>query len=388
MAPEADFLQIETTLTANERLIRDTTRRWVSEQVLPIITACEREARFPVELIPAMAAMGFLGAGLPGEHGGGLSALEYGLLMRELERGDSGLRSFVSVQSALVMFPVHAFGSDEQRQRWLPRLRSGEAIGCFGLTEPDFGSNPGAMRARAHRQGGEIELRGEKAWITNGSIAHVAVIWAKDDEGRVAGYLVETDRPGFRAETIHGKHALRASVTSNLVLDGVRIPASHALPGAVGLKHALECLNQARYGIGWGVIGAAEACCAAALEHALTRRQFHGRPLASHQLVQAKLVEMASGIAHALLLALHVARLKDQGAATAAHISLLKRDNVATALATARAARDLLGAGGIASDFPVFRHLANLEAVSTYEGTHDIHTLILGHALTGLEAFG
>lgn len=380
-----DFLRIDATLTDNERLIRDSTRRWVDEHVLPIISACAREARFPLELVPAMAAMGFFGASL-----NGASSVEYGLMMQELERGDSAVRSFASVQSALVMYPIHAFGSGDQRQRWLPPLRSGEAVGCFGLTEPDFGSNPGAMRTRARRIGnGEIEISGEKAWITNGSIAHVAVIWAKEGEtNTVSGYLVETDRPGVRTETIHGKHALRASVTANLVLDSVRIPASNALPGAVGLKHALQCLDQARYGIGWGAIGAASACYTAAREYALTRKQFHGRPIASHQLVQAKLVEMASGLAHAQLLALHVAHLKDRGEATAAHISLLKRDNVAMALATARAARDILGANGIASDYPVFRHMANLEAVSTYEGTHDIHTLILGHAITGIEAFG
>ncbi len=380
-----DFLRIDATLTDNERLIRDSTRRWVDEHVLPIIAACAREARFPLELVPAMAAMGFFGGSL-----NGASSVEYGLMMQELERGDSAVRSFASVQSALVMYPIHAFGSGDQRQRWLPPLRSGEAVGCFGLTEPDFGSNPGAMRTRARRTGnGEIEISGEKAWITNGSIAHLAVIWAKEGEtNTVSGYLVETDRPGVRAETIHGKHALRASVTANLVLDAVRIPASNALPGAVGLKHALQCLDQARYGIGWGAIGAASACYTAAREYALTRKQFHGRPIASHQLVQAKLVEMASGLAHAQLLALHVARLKDRGEATAAHISLFKRDNVAMALATARAARDILGANGIASDYPVFRHMANLEAVSTYEGTHDIHTLILGHAITGIEAFG
>ena len=389
---DVDFLALAGTLSDSERLIRDQTRTWVEARVIPIIEACARDARFPIELVPEMARLGYFGATLTdvaGEDGGEpLSHVEYGLLLQELERGDSALRSFVSVQSALVMYPIAVFGSEAQRREWLPRLRRGEAIGCFGLTEPDFGSNPGGMRSRARREGDAYVLEGEKTWITSGSIAHLAVIWAKDEAGAVRGFLVETDRPGFAASDIHGKQSLRASVTSSLTLDGVRIPAANALPGALGLKAALQCLDQARYGIGWGVLGAAMQCYDTVLRYTLARTQFHGRPLAGHQLVQAKLVEMISGISQGQLLALHVGRLKDQGRATAAQISLLKRNNAAMALAVARAARDLLGANGIAGEFPVFRHMDNLESVNTYEGTHDIHTLIVGHALTGLDAFG
>lgn len=384
---DVDFLNIGHSLSENERLVRDSARRWVEERILPIIEACAREGRFPRELIPEMAQMGFYGATMPDYGGAGLSQVEYGLIMQELERGDSGIRSFVSVHSSLVMYPIHTFGSGEQKQQWLPAMQKGEVIGCFGLTEPDFGSNPSGMRTRAHKVGNEYVLNGEKMWITSGNIAQLALIWAKDDAGRIRGFLVETDRPGFRAEEIHGKYSLRASVTSSLALNDVRIPAGNLLPGTDGLKSALQCLNQARYGIGWGVVGAAMQCYDTALQYACFRKQFNDKPIASHQIVQEKLVGMVNQISQAQLLALHVGRLKDQGLAAAAHISLLKRNNVAMALDTARTARDILGANGIADEYPIFRHMANLESVKTYEGTHDIHTLIVGHSITGIDAF-
>ena len=384
---DVDFIGLAALLSDDERLVRDNTRQWVEDNVIPIIEACAREGRFPRELIAPMGRMGFFGATLQGYGCAGMSNVEYGLVMQELERGDSGLRSFASVQSALVMYPIYAFGSDEQKQRWLPALQQGEAVGCFGLTEPDFGSNPGGMRARARRAGDEFILNGEKMWITSGSIADVAVVWAKDDAGRVRGFLVETDRPGFSAADIHGKYSLRASVTSSLALRDVKIPAANLLPGSDGLRSPLACLDQARYGIGWGAIGAAMQCYSTALQYAQFRLQFAGKPIASHQLVQEKLVWMINEISKAQLLALQVGRLKDRGQVDPAQISLLKRNNVAIALDAARLARDILGANGIAGEYPVFRHLANLESVKTYEGTHDIHTLIVGHKITGIAAF-
>ena len=336
-----------------------------------------------------MADLGFFGASLKGYGCAEMSNVEYGLVMQEMERGDSGVRSFVSVQSALVMYPIYAFGSDEQKQTWLPVLQKGEKLGCFGLTEPDFGSNPGGMRTRARKSGNEYILNGEKMWITSGSISDVAIVWAKveDENNNIRGFLVETDRPGFRAEDIHGKWSLRASVTSSLSLQDVRVPASNLLPKSGGLKSPLMCLNQARYGIAWGAVGAAMACYDCALQYSLFRKQFHDKPIASHQLVQEKLTWMINEITKGQLLVLQVGRLKDQEKSGFQHISMAKRNNVWMALECARLSRDILGANGVADEYPIFRHMANLESVKTYEGTHDIHTLIIGQSVTGIEAF-
>ncbi len=394
--PGFDFLNLDSSLSQDELLVRRTAREFVDDNIIPIIEECFRQDRFPRELVKLMGELGFYGATIPDYGCAGMSNVEYGLVMQELERGDSGLRSFVSVQSALVMYPIYTFGSDEQKNTWLPALATGEKLGCFGLTEPGFGSNPGGMTTRARRSGSEFILNGEKMWITSGSIADVAVIWAKlegedaDDANSgksVCGFLVETDRPGFTARDVHGKWSLRASVTSGLSLQDVRIPESNMLPGTAGLKSPLMCLNQARYGIGWGAIGAAAACYDTALQYAKLRKQFHNQPIAGHQLVQEKLVWMATEISKAQLLSLHVGRLKDAGKVGHQHISMAKRNNVWMALETARMARDLLGANGITEDYPVMRHMMNLESVKTYEGTHDIHTLILGQHLTGIAAY-
>ncbi|MGB6689633.1 MAG: acyl-CoA dehydrogenase family protein [Terracidiphilus sp.] len=384
-----DFLHLDAGFSEDELLVRKTARDFVDDNLIPIIEECFREGRFPRELVKAMGELGFFGANLQGYGCAGMSNVEYGLVMQELERGDSGFRSFVSVQSALVMYPIYTFGSDEQKNTWLPALASGEKLGCFGLTEPGFGSNPGGMTTTARKAGDEYILNGEKMWITSGSIADVAVIWAKveNDDGRVRGFLVETDRPGFRAYDVHGKWSLRASVTSGLALEEVHVPAANLLPGSGGLKSPLMCLNQARYGIGWGAIGAAMACYDTALQYAKFRKQFHGQPIASHQLIQEKLVWMASEISKAQLLSLHVGRLKDAGKVGHEHISMAKRNNVWMALESARMARDMLGANGITEDFPIMRHMMNLESVKTYEGTHDIHALILGQHITGIAAY-
>jgi glutaryl-CoA dehydrogenase len=384
-----DFIEFDTLLTEEERLVRDTARQFIEDNLIPIIEECNRAGRFPRELVKPMADLGFFGASLKGYGCAEMSNVEYGLVMQELERGDSGVRSFVSVQSALVMYPIYEFGSQEQKQTWLPALQSGEKLGCFGLTEPDFGSNPGGMRTRARKSGNEYVLNGEKMWITSGSIADIAVVWAKlEDEGdTIRGFLIETDRPGFRAEDIHGKWSLRASVTSSLSLQDVRVPASSLLPTSGGLKSPLMCLNQARYGIAWGSVGAAMACYDCALQYALFRKQFHDRPIASHQLVQEKMTWMISEITKGQLLVLQVGRLKDQGKAGFQHISMAKRNNVWMALECARLSRDILGANGVADEYPIFRHMANLESVKTYEGTHDIHTLIIGQSVTGIDAF-
>jgi glutaryl-CoA dehydrogenase len=388
-----DFLHLDSSFTEDELLVRRTAREFVEDNVVPIIEDCFREGRFPRELVPIMGKLGFYGANLDGYGCAGMSNVEYGLVMQELERGDSGLRSFVSVQSALVMYPIYMFGSEAQKNTWLPALATGERIGCFGLTEPGFGSNPGGMTTTARKSGDEYILNGEKVWITSGTIADVAVIWARvpneDDpsDTTIRGFLVETDRPGFSAHEVHGKWSLRASVTSSLTLQDVQIPAASLLPGTSGLKSPLMCLNQARYGISWGAIGAAMSCYDTALQYAKARKQFHGQPIASHQLIQEKLVWMISEISKAQLLSLHVGRLKDADKAGHEHISLAKRNNVWMALETARMARDILGANGITEDYPIMRHMMNLESVKTYEGTHDIHALILGQHITGIAAY-
>jgi glutaryl-CoA dehydrogenase len=384
-----DFLQLDSSFSEDELLVRRTARDFVEDKIVPIIEECFRNERFPRELVPLMGELGFFGASLEGYGCAGMSNVEYGLVMQELERGDSGLRSFVSVQSALVMYPIYTFGSDEQKNTWLPALASGEKLGCFGLTEPGFGSNPGGMTTTARKSGNEYILNGEKMWITSGNIADVAVIWAKveDEENRVRGFLVETDRHGFRADAVHGKWSLRASVTSGLSLQDVHVPTANLLPGTGGLKSPLMCLNQARYGIGWGGIGAAMSCYDTALQYAKTRKQFHNNPIASHQLIQEKLVWMLSEISKAQLLSLHVGRLKDAGTVGHQHISMAKRNNVWMALECARMARDILGANGITEDYPIMRHMMNLESVKTYEGTHDIHALILGQHITGFAAY-
>jgi glutaryl-CoA dehydrogenase len=385
--PGVDFLDFDSLLSDEEKLARQTARQFVDDEIIPIIEQYNREGKFPVQLVPQMAELGLFGASLKGYGCAGMSNVEYGLVTQELERGDSGLRSFVSVQSALVMYPIHSYGSDAQKNKWLPLLQQGKAIGCFGLTEPQFGSNPGGMLTRAVKKGESYILNGEKMWITSGSLADVALIWAKCEDDKIRGFLVEKGTPGFKAWDVHGKYSLRASVTSGLAMTDCKIPAENLLPGVEGLKGPLSCLNQARYGIGWGGIGAAMACYDTALRYAKERKQFEGRPIASHQLVQEKLVWMITEITKAQFLALQVGRLKDQGRVHPSHISMLKMNNVWMALETARMARQILGANGIVDDYPIMRHMNNLESVITYEGTHDIHKLIIGERITGIEAF-
>jgi glutaryl-CoA dehydrogenase len=385
--PGVDFLDFDSLLNGEELLARKTARQFVDEQVIPLIERHNREATFPMELVPQLGALGFFGANLKGHGCAEMSNVAYGLVMQELERGDSGLRSFVSVQSALVMYPIHAYGSADQKEKWLPRLQSGKALGCFGLTEPQFGSNPGGMLTRAVRRGDCYVLSGEKMWITNGSIADVALVWAKCEDDRIRGFLIERGTKGFTAKDVHGKMSLRASVTSGLAMNDCEIPAENVLPGVTGLKGPLTCLTQARYGIGWGVIGAAMACYDTALQYAKTRKQFQNKPIASHQLVQDKLVFMITEISKAQLLALHVGKLKDQNRLDPTHVSMLKMNNVWIAMETARKARDILGANGIVDDYCIMRHMNNLESVYTYEGTHDIHRLVIGERITGIPAY-
>lgn len=381
-----DFYGFDELLSPEQSLIRDTVRRFVAEKCLPVIEQHQRAGTFPAELIAPMAELGLLGANLPEEYGcAGLESSTYGMIMQELERGDSGLRSFVSVQGALCMYPVFAFGSEEQRRRWLPEMAAGRVIGCFGLTEPDAGSDPGAMRTRARRDGDGWVLSGVKMWITNGTMAHMAIVWARTDEG-IRGFIVPTDTPGFQAIEVKGKYSLRASDTAELVLEDCRVGADALLPGGDGLKAPLMCLNQARYGIAWGGIGAAQACFDEALRYAKSRVTFE-RPIAGTQLVQELLCEIASEITKAQALCWRLGRLKDAGKATPAQVSMAKRNNVRMALETARRCREILGGNGILDEYQAFRHMVNLESVYTYEGTHQIHTLIVGQALTGIAAF-
>jgi glutaryl-CoA dehydrogenase len=381
-----DYYHIDDLLTEEEKLIRSTIREFVEDKVIPIIEKHYREGTFPMHLIPEMAELGIFGATLPEKYGcANLNNVAYGLMMQELERGDSGIRSFASVQSALVMYPIYTFGTDEQKDYWLPKLARGEKIGCFGLTEPDFGSNPGGMKTHAEKVDGGFILNGTKMWITNGTIADVAVVWAKWD-GVVHGFLVEKDFKGFSAPEMKNKHSLRASVTSELVLDNVFVPESHWLPNTQGLKSALMCLSQARYGIAWGVIGSMMVAYTTALEYAKSRVQF-SKPIAAYQLTQAKLVWMLTEITKAQLLVLQLGRMKDQGKARFTHISLAKRNNCEVALDICRVAREILGANGILDEYPIMRHMNNLESVKTYEGTHEMHTLIVGEDITGYPAF-
>ena len=382
---DADLLRLERHLTEEEKLIRDTAARFVDERVVPVIRDHFRNATFPKQLIPEMGRLGLFGANLTGYGAAGVSNTAYGLIMQELERGDSGLRSFASVQGGLVMYPIFSFGSEAQKERWLPKLAHGEAIGCFGLTEADAGSDPGGMRTTAVEDGSGYVLNGEKAWITNGTLADVAVVWARCKD-TIRGFLVERGTKGFSTSDIHGKWSMRASTTSILSFSDCRIPAENALPKGIGLKCALQCLTQARYGIGWGVIGAALDCYNTAVAYTKVRKQF-GKPIASYQLVQRSLVEMLTELIKAQLLALEVGRLKDAGAADFAQVSMLKRNNSQIALDVARQARDLLGANGIVDEYPIMRHMMNLETVNTYEGTHNVHTLILGQHITGIAAY-
>ena len=384
--PGVDYMLIDSLLSEQELLVRQTARQFVDEQVLPVIKDCFNEGRFPKQLIPEIGRLGFLGANLEGYGCAGMTNVEYGLLMQELERGDSGLRSFCSVQGSLVMYPILTYGSEEQKSRWLPKLQSGEALGCFGLTEPMFGSNPAGMLTKAVRDGSDWIINGEKTWITNGSVADVAVVWARTPDG-IRGFVIEKGTKGFTTSDLHGKLSMRASVTSSLAFTDCRLPGSAMMPGVKGLKGPLGCLSQARFGIGWGVIGAAMDCFETARSYSVTRKQFDDKPIASHQLVQEKLANMITEITKAQLLALHCGRLKDAGKLDPAHISMLKRNNVAIALDCARSSRDLLGGNGIMDDYPLMRHLCNLETVKTYEGTDHIHCLVIGERVTGVAAY-
>jgi glutaryl-CoA dehydrogenase len=387
-----DFYEIDSLLSEEERQIRDHVRDWVEERYLPLVEKAYEEAYFPAEVIPEVAGMGLLGATLPEKYGcAGVNPTAYGLAMQELERGDSGLRSFASVQGSLAMWPIYAYGSEEQRMKWLPRMAKGEVIGCFGLTEPDFGSNPAGMITRAVRRGGEYVLNGAKMWITNGTVAHLAVVWArlKDDatgKDEIRGFLVEKGMKGFSAPEQKRKHSLRASVTSELILQDVHVPEANLLANVSGLKGPLGCLSQARFGIAFGVVGAAMACFHAAAEYSKTRIQFD-RPIGGFQLVQARLADMLTEITKAQLLSIQLGRMKERGTVKPEQISLAKRNNCEIALDIARESRDILGANGITAEYPVMRHMCNLESVKTYEGTHNIHTLVLGEAVTGIAAY-
>lgn len=381
-----DYFNIDSLFSDDEKLIRDTVREFVTNEVVPIIEKYNREGKFPMELIPKMAELGLFGSNLPQKYGcADMNNVAYGLVMQELERGDSGIRSFVSVQSALVMYPIFAFGSEEQKNFWLPLLAKGEKVGCFGLTEPDYGSNPGGMVTKAEKSKDGYILNGAKMWITNGTIADVAVVWAKLD-GVVKGFLVEKDFKGFTAPEMKGKHSLRASITSELIFDNVFVPEKNLLPKTEGLKNALMCLNQARYGIAWGVVGSMMACYDAALNYAKSRVQF-SKPIAAYQMTQEKLVVMLTEITKAQLMNIQLGRMKDNKTLKHTHVSMAKRNNCEKALEMARVSREIFGANGILDEYPVMRHSANLEAVKTYEGTHEMHTLIIGEDITGFPAF-
>lgn len=381
-----DFYNITDLLTEEELAIQKTAHNFVKKEFMPVIQEHFREGTFPVNIIPRLGEIGVFGPTFPEEFGGaGVSNVAYGLLMQELERGDSGLRSFASVQGGLVMYPIWKYGSDEQKEQWLHKLARGEAIGCFGLTEPEFGSNPGGMITKAKRDGDGWIINGSKMWITNGSIADIAIVWAKDDDNIVRGFLIPKDTKGFTTPEMHGKLSLRASVTSELVLDNVKVSEKQRLPKAEGLKAPLSCLSQARYSIAWGAIGAAIDCYETALEYSKNRKQF-SKPIGAYQLTQNKLVDMLEEITKAQLLAIQLGRLKDQGKANFSQISLAKRNNVAMARDIARSAREILGANGITDDYPIMRHIMNLESVYTYEGTHEMHTLIIGKEITGFDA--
>ena len=384
-----DLYRIDELLSDEEKAARKLVAEFVDREYLPVVGRHFRNGTFPSELIPQIAEMGIFGANLQGYGCAGMNNVSYGLILQELERADSGLRSFASVQSSLCMFPIYSYGSEEQKQRFLPSMAKGKILGCFGLTEPDFGSDPAGMRTRARRQGDYYVLNGSKMWITNGSIADVAVVWAKTEDGgpeSIRGYLVEKGTPGYRASEIHGKFSLRASYTSELSLQDVKVPLRNVLPNVEGLKGPLSCLNNARFGIAFGVTGAAIACFEGAREYALSRVQF-GKPIGSFQLTQEKLVDMLQEIVKAQLLSLRLARLKDEGKATPIMVSLAKRNNVKSALEIARIARSIYGANGITDEYPPVRHMLNLESVYTYEGTHEVHTLVLGKAITGFDAF-
>jgi len=381
-----DFFNVDILLTEEELMVRNTVRAFVDDEVIPIIEEHNRENKFPMQLVEKMAELGIFGITLPQEYGcADLGNVAYGLAMQELERGDSSVRSFASVQNSLVMYPIHQFGSKEQKDKWLPQLASGKKIGCFGLTEPDFGSNPGGMLTNAVKVDGGFLLNGAKMWITNGSIADVAIVWAKL-EGIVKGFLVEKDTKGFSTVIMKGKHSLRASVTSELILEDVFVAEENLMPGTDGLKSPLKCLDQARYGIAWGVVGAMMACYESALDYAKTRVQFD-KPIAAYQLTQEKLVYFLTEITKSQLLNLQLGRLKEQGKLKFQQVSLAKRNNCEKALDIARQAREILGANGILDEYPVMRHAANLESVKTYEGTHEMHTLIIGEEITGFPAF-
>jgi glutaryl-CoA dehydrogenase len=384
--PALDLIDFDSLLSEEELMVRRTARQFVDDRVAPIITRHFRDATFPAELIAEMGELGFFGANLQGYGCAGMSDIEYGLILQELERGDSGLRSFVSVQSSLSMYAIYAYGSDDQKAKWLPRMQQGKALGCFGLTEPGFGSNPSGMLTKAVRDGNSYVLNGEKTWITSGTLADVAIVWAREGQS-IRGFLVEKGTPGFESSDLHNKWSMRASVTSSLSFADCRIPSENALPGATSLKAALGCLTQARFGIGWGTIGAALDCLQTVRDYTVLRKQFENRPIASHQLVQGELAWMITEISKAQLLAYHVGRLKARGRMHHSQVSMLKRNNAWMALEVARRARDLLGANGITDEYSVFRHMANLETVNTYEGTYNIHTLVLGERLTGIPAF-